>query len=110
MLDYYPWPWTGGLCKEIVWQYRYLILESMDCEIVTRDLVSLGLWTITGTLTGLLESLDYGSLTGVVAVFATSAPVGDLLWMELQARCLAARGVHMWHTEPEGADQRHRNN
>ena len=38
----------------------------MDCGIVTRDLESLGLGTITGSLTGISESLDYGSLTGVL--------------------------------------------
>ena len=41
------------------------------------------------------DSLDYGSFTAVVAAFATSIRVGDLLWMDLQTRGLAARRVHM---------------
>ena len=49
------------------------VLESLDCGIVTRDLESSGLGTITGIPTGILESWDYGSLAGVFAVFATTS-------------------------------------
>ena len=38
------------------------------------------------------ESLDYGSFTAVVAAFAMSIPVGDLLWMDLQTRGLPPGG------------------
>ena len=49
--------------------------------------------------------MDLGGIAGVFAVLATSVPVGELLQMELQARGLATRGVHMWHTQSEVADQ-----
>ena len=49
--------------------------------------------------------MDLGGMAGVFAVLATSVPVGELLQMELQARGLATRGVHMWHTQSEGADR-----
>ena len=62
--------WNFGILEF----WNLWVLESLDCGIVTRDLESLVLGTITGILTGILESWDYGSLAGVFAVFATSIP------------------------------------
>ena len=73
--------------------------------------LNLGIFGLLGTWNlWVLEAADLGGIAGVFAVLATSIPVRGLSRMELQARGLAARGVHMWHTELEGADQQLRNN
>ena len=116
-----------GLCGECVWNLwtaRDLesvglgtitgiltgISELLDYGSLTLILEFVDLGIITGMLrswnrkSGVLESVDLGGIAGVFTVLATSVPVGELLQMELQARGLATRGVHMWHTQSEVAD------
>ena len=90
-----------GLCGECVWNLwtaRGLNLEFVELGIIA------GMSRSWSRRSGVLESVDLGGIAGVFAVLATSVPVGELLQMELQARGLATRGVHMWHTQSEVAD------
>ena len=89
---------SAGISEFLDYGSLTLILEFVDLGIITGILRS---WN---RKSGVLESADLGDIAGVFAVLATSIPVGELLRMELQARGLATRGVHMWHTQSEGAD------